>query len=281
LDNGDQRWASKMNRLRGCIMERTIKTELAEIEDRDNIRILYACESGSRAWGFPSSDSDYDVRFIYLHPLEWYLSIEDNRDVIERPITGQLDVNGWDLRKALQLFRKSNPPLVEWLNSPIVYQEKYSIASRLRSLLAVYYSPRACAYHYLQMARGNFTKYLQAERVWTKRYFYVLRPVLAVNWIEQGLGVVPTEFGALVDRIVTSPGIKAEIVRLVEAKRRGDELDHGPRIAAISEFIESELHRYENHRFSYPSPAAPVSEMDQVFIAAIREVWGEPDGVSL
>ncbi len=90
-------------------MERTIKAGLAEIEAQENVRIVYACESGSRAWGFPSSDSDYDVRFIYLHPLEWYLSIEKRRDVIERPITGVLDVNGWDLRKALQLFRKSNP----------------------------------------------------------------------------------------------------------------------------------------------------------------------------
>ena len=111
-------------------MEQAIKANLAEIEARENVRIVYACESGSRAWGFPSSDSDYDVRFIYLHPLEWYLSIVDKRDVIEDPITGQLDVNGWDLRKALQLFRKSNPPLFEWLNSPIVYLEKYSVASR-------------------------------------------------------------------------------------------------------------------------------------------------------
>ena len=137
-------------------MEQAIKANLAEIEARETVRIVYACESGSRAWGFPSSDSDYDVRFIYLHPLEWYLSIEDKRDVIGDPITGQLDVNGWDLRKTLQLFRKSNPPLFEWLNSPIVYLEKYSVASRLRSLLAVYYSSRTCAYHYLQMARKQF-----------------------------------------------------------------------------------------------------------------------------
>ncbi len=163
-------------------MEQAIKANLAEIEARENVRIVYACESGSRAWGFPSADSDYDVRFIYLHPLEWYLTIADKRDVIEEPITGLLDVNGWDLRKTLQLFRKSNPPLFEWLNSPIVYLEKYSVASRLRSLLAVYYSPRACAYHYLQMARGNFREYLQGDQVWVKKYFYALRAVMAVNW---------------------------------------------------------------------------------------------------
>ena len=254
-------------------MNRTIVAELAEIETRENVRIGYACGAGSRAWGFPSSDSDFDVRFIYLHPLEWYLSIEDKRDVIEEPITGQLDVNGWDLRKALQLFRKSNPPLFEWLNSPIVYLEKYSVASRPRCLLPVYYSPRACAYHYLQMARGNSKEYLKGDQIWVKKYFYVLRPLLAVNWIEQGLGVVPTEFGALVDRVVTSPGLKVEIDRLVEAKRRGDELDYGPRIESISEFIDSELHRYENHRFSYAKPAAPADRLDKLFIKSIQEVW--------
>ena len=262
-------------------MERTIKAGLAEIEAQENVRMVYACESGSRAWGFPSSDSDYDVRFIYLHPLEWYLSIEKRRDVIERPITGVLDVNGWALPKALQLFRKSNPPLLEWLNSPIVYREKYSVASKLRNLLAVYYSPRACAYHYLQMARGNFKEYLKGDQVWVKKYFYVLRPVLAVNWIEQELGVVPTEFGSLVDRIITSPGLKADIDRLVEAKRRGEELDQGPTIPAISEFIETELHRYENHRFSHARPAAPVAGLDKLLIESIQEVWGsETEGAS-
>jgi hypothetical protein len=261
-------------------LERTIKADLAEIEARENVRIVYACESGSRAWGFPSSDSDYDVRFIYLHPRAWYLSIENKRDVIEHPITGRLDINGWDLRKALQLFQKSNPPLFEWLNSPIVYLEKYSVISRLRILLAEYYSPKACAYHYLHMAHGNFRGYLQGDQVWVKKYFYALRPVLVVNWIEQGLGVVPTEFGVLVDRIVKSPGLKTEITKLVEAKRRGDELDHGPRIAAISEFIETELHRYQNHRFSYAVPAAPAGRLDELFNASLQEVWGsDPTGV--
>ena len=132
------------------------------------------------------------------------------------------------------------------------------------------------------MARGNFRELLKGDQVWVKKYFYVLRPVLAVNWIEQGMGVVPTEFGTLVDRVVTSSRLKAEIDRLVESKRRGDELDHGPRIAAISEFIESELHRYENHRFSYATPPAPADGLDQLFIEALQEVWsGETLGARL
>ena len=143
-----------------------------EIERTEGVRLLYACESGSRAWGFASTDSDYDVRFLYLRPREWYLSIdvERRRDVIERPIDGLLDINGWDLRKALGLFRKSNPPLLEWLHSPIVYLDRHGVAERLRALLEQYYSPTACFHHYYHMAKGNYREYLKGEEVKLKKY---------------------------------------------------------------------------------------------------------------
>lgn len=102
------------------VKKAAISTRLTAMTSEENIRILYACESGSRAWGFPSADSDYDVRFIYAHPVEWYLSIQTRRDVIERPLDNLIDLSGWDVRKAMVLLRKSNPPLLEWLQSPIV-----------------------------------------------------------------------------------------------------------------------------------------------------------------
>src|SRR3972149_12214123 len=134
-------------------MKEIIREKLTEIESNENVKIFYACESGSRAWGFPSSDSDYDVRFMYLHSTEWYLTIDTQRDVIEHPVNGQLDINGWDIRKALKLFQKSNPPLMEWLGSTIRYLEKFTIAAKMRELLPRYYSSAACAYHYLHMAQ--------------------------------------------------------------------------------------------------------------------------------
>lgn len=146
-------------------MKKEIVTRLYEIEEEQNVKILYACESGSRAWGFPSSDSDYDVRFLYVNPLEWYLSIVNKRDVIEYPLNEQLDINGWDLQKALLLFRKSNPPLMEWLGSPIIYLEEYSTTEKMRELAKEYYSPIASIYHYLHMAQGNHGEYLKGERV--------------------------------------------------------------------------------------------------------------------
>ena len=130
-----------------------IISRLREIEGENTVKILYACESGSRAWGFPSSDSDYDVRFVYIRSVESYLSVQKSRDVIEYPEIGKLDISGWDLQKALLLLRKSNPPLLEWLGSPIVYLEGYSIAAQMRELAAQYYSATASVYHYLHMAR--------------------------------------------------------------------------------------------------------------------------------
>lgn len=254
-----------------------IKRSLNELEGEEQVKIFYACESGSRAWGFPSADSDFDVRFLYLHPREWYLSIdlERRRDVIERPISGMLDLSGWDLRKALRLLRKGNPPLVEWLGSPIVYRERSSVAAQLRELASSTYSPIASLYHYLHMAQGNYRDYLKGPVVWIKKYFYVLRPLLAIKWLERDLGVVPTEFGVLVHRTVDSPELKSEIERLVAAKRGGEELDRGPRIEVISDYIERELARLEGIQFGdkYIKPARPVEEFNQVFRAALDEIW--------
>ena len=254
-------------------MKPEIISRLQEIEEKEKVRILYACESGSRAWGFPSSDSDYDVRFLYLHPVDWYLSIKKKRDVIESPISEQLDINGWDLQKALLLLRKSNPPLLEWLGSPIIYLEKHSIAAQMRDLASRYYSATACTYHYLHMAKGNYRDYLTGDRVWVKKYFYVLRPTLAVQWIEQGMGIVPTDFDVLVDRLVTDTKLKKEIVALIEAKRKGEELDHGPRIAPISDFLEQELDRFGQYKVDFEKHSAPIGELDKIFFSALKEIW--------
>ncbi len=199
-----------------------IMSELQKIEKEEKVKILYACESGSRAWGFPSKDSDYDVRFIYIRPVEWYLSIFDKRDVIERPINNMLDINGWDLKKALQLFRKSNPPLLEWLQSPIKYYESYSIAEQIRGISPLTFSPKSCMYHYLNMAKGNYREYLQGEQVKIKKYFYVLRPILACCWIEKYNSMAPIQFDRLVESLIPKESELYGIVQqlLVRKKAR-------------------------------------------------------------
>ncbi len=252
-----------------------VERRLCEIERDHGVRVVYACESGSRAWGFESTDSDYDVRFLYLHDRSWYLSIdiETKRDVIETPIEGVWDVNGWDLRKALRLMRKSNPPLVEWLNSPIVYRERGPVADMLRAVLPDYFSPRAAMYHYLHMARGNLRSYLQGERVKQKRYFYVLRPILACRWLEMDLGVVPTEFGTLMEKTLTDPSLLGEIESLLVSKRAGKEVGLGPRIPEISEFLDSELVRFEENGVMREGVRSDVEPLSELFQRALQVTW--------
>ncbi len=255
-------------------MQDIILAELKSIEQRENVRILYACESGSRAWGFPSKDSDYDVRFIYIHPVEWYLSISEKRDVIEIPINDVLDINGWDIRKALKLFKKSNPPMLEWLQSPIKYLEQYSVAGKIRSLIPEVYSAQSCLYHYLSMAKGNFREYLQGDLVKIKKYFYVLRPVLACLWIKERALTPPTEFGKLVDVLLPEGNLKSEINHLLARKMAGDELDYEPKITVINEFLDSRIQYIDEYIKTLNKFVVPDEKvLDALFREALIEVW--------
>ena len=262
-----------------------IVAQLRSIETTHDVRVLFACESGSRAWGFASTNSDYDVRFLYVHPRDWYLSVADRRDVIEHPIADDLDISGWELRKALRLLRKSNPPLLEWLRSPTIYLETGATADRMRELAARQFSPIACYHHYLSMARTNHRRYLKGDRIPTKRYLYVLRPLLAVQWLEQGYGLVPTEFQSLLETLVPrgplrdaldkvvdrKRGGKVPLVVLDDRKRAGQELDEGPTIPELDTFISAEFQRHADSAGQPKQPPIPFDQLDSIFRASLRE----------
>lgn len=255
-------------------MRVAIEQALIDLERQQDVRVCLAVESGSRAWGFASPDSDYDVRFMYVHRLEWYLSLdlETKPDTIQQA-ADVLDASGWDVRKALRLFRKSNPPILEWLQSPTVYREIGRLATEMRSRLPEFYSPRSCAFHYWHMAQGNLREYLQGDVVWRKKYLYVLRPLLALRWIEQGRGPVPMEFVRLIDATVTEADARRAINDLVAAKIAGSELDRGPRIAALSDFIEAEMERAEARAAAAPPETNAADELDPLFRQVLRESW--------
>src|SRR5687768_16778833 len=171
-----------------------IRERLDVIGRENNINILYACESGSRAWGFASPDSDYDVRFIYARRLNDYLAITDRKDVMEYPVNEVLDIGGWDLRKTLQLFLKSNAPLYEWLQSPVIYINNLLFTNELTSLIPSYFSLRAGCHHYHSMAWNTFENDLQSPKVKLKKYCYALRSAVAGLWIIEKKEVPPMEF---------------------------------------------------------------------------------------
>ena len=256
---------------------REILSRLRAIESQEDVTVLYACESGSRAWGFASPDSDYDVRFIYAHRRDWYLSfdVERRRDVIERPIADDIDCNGWDVRKALYLFTRTNGALIEWLNSPIRYVERGNLAVELRRLVSEHCNATALCYHYRHMASGNAREYLFEGRVRLKKYFYVLRSLLAIRYVEQGLGVPPVRFKALVDAVAPS-AVRPGIETLLARKRVTSELGTGEPIPTLGQFIESEL---ERHRDTFRGSGRPdlldskaLSErLNGIFREAVRE----------
>lgn len=224
-------------------MQGPILESLQDVERRHQVRILYAVESGSRAWGFASADSDYDVRFLYVHPRDWYLSLNEGRDVIEEMLPNDLDLSGWDLRKALRLLQKSNPPLLEWLFSPIVYREVPEFIEQLRLLTSDGWSPKSLIHHYLSMAEGNFRTYLQGERVRAKKYLYVLRPLLAARWIEENGTLPPVLFAALL-QLESDAEFLASVEMLLAQKQQGLEMEDLPADPVLHRFIESELLRY-------------------------------------
>lgn len=217
-------------------MEKVIRETLREIEKKENIRILLAVESGSRAWGFASPDSDYDVRFIYVRPKEDYLRLERVRDVIELPINDVLDINGWDLQKTLRLLYKSNPTLFEWFSSPIVYMET-EFAKQFRSMMNNYFSDKRSLYHYISMAEGNYREYLKRDMVRAKKYFYVLRPVLACRWILEKGTPPPMRFSELMDSQLPKELLEDAKI-LLELKMNYPEVKEIPRVDSINNFLD-------------------------------------------
>jgi uncharacterized protein len=255
-------------------MKEKILTEIKKIEEQFDVKICLAVESGSRAWGFPSKDSDYDVRFIYVHKKDWYLSIDQKRDVIELPINNLLDINGWELRKALKLFRKSNPPLMEWLHSGIVYYQAFSLTDKLKAIQNQVFLPQSALYHYLNMAKGNFRDYLRGDSVKIKKYFYVLRPVLACIWIERYNSVPPIEFQTLVEELLEQGQLKEEIHTLLERKISGEELDLEPKVLVINDFLEKEINRLEEYTKTLKVSKEDMTPLlDDLFREVLEEVW--------
>jgi predicted nucleotidyltransferase len=224
-------------------MRSVILAELKVLAAREDVSVLFAIESGSRAWGFPSPDSDYDVRFVYARPAEWYVSIAPGRDVIERPIDGDLDINGWDIRKALGLLLKPNPVLLEWLSSPIRYLWDDTICSRLMAFAAKTAHGPACRYHYLHLGERQWKVYIDGkQRVNLKKYLYIVRPALALRWIRLNPdSIPPMNFQQLVAGADLASNIASDLEALLLQKSRASEVGEGPRLQSIDDLIEFEF----------------------------------------
>lgn len=201
-------------------MRARIGAELDAIEAKEGARILFAIESGSRAWGFHSPDSDYDVRFVYARPIDWHYRLGPKRDVIERPVDAVLDVSGWELCKALELVLKSNAVIAEWLQSPVQYRADPGTVQALTEFAEEALDRVAVTWHYLSLARRQLDRLAGPDGgVRLKRYFYVLRPVLALRWMRLAdKPMPPMDMAALRATCDLSPAESAALDRLTEQK---------------------------------------------------------------
>ncbi|WP_343689748.1 nucleotidyltransferase domain-containing protein [Chitinophaga sp.] len=250
-------------------MRNIITEKLSMIEKSQGVKIIYACESGSRAWGFASPDSDYDVRFIYIRPLNDYLSIAERRDVIELPVNEVLDIGGWDLRKALQLFLKSNAPLYEWIQSPIHYIPNNELKGALLTLANKYFSARAGCHHYISMAKNTFENDLQGEQVRIKKYFYALRPLLAAKWIIEKSEVPPMEFHIL-RTLINDLKWQESINALLLQKQAADEKTTISPVMSLQQWIADTI-QYCNEKAATLLPLKnDTNELDALFRKYIR-----------
>lgn len=218
-------------------METRIKNILHEVAAKEEINILYACESGSRAWGFSSPDSDYDVRFIYVRKETDYLSVSNKKDYLNFPITDELDIYGWDIRKVLQLLLKSNATPFEWLQSPVIYSESIPFRVEMLNLLTNYFCPATQMFHYLGITDGALAG-ISDGRLKIKKLFYILRPLLAAKWIAVEKSYPPMNIFPLLKTVSLSD--KELIHRLIKEKSAVNESFYVEADKNLFEFITNE-----------------------------------------
>ncbi|MEM6553892.1 MAG: nucleotidyltransferase domain-containing protein [Planctomycetota bacterium] len=221
-----------------------VHARLRAIEADRNLRVIFACESGSRAWGFASSDSDFDVRFIYVRPSSAYLKLKPPADAfdIHDDSEHDLDLAGWDIRKTAELMRKSNGPLFEWLDSPIIYEQDGRITPLLIQLRDDYFDAKKTTYHYLSLAARVWKSYLldQPNPV-RKKYLYTLRPLACVEFIRAHGTQPPTRFQSVLDAISLEPSVSQAIRNLVTDKQANRELGAAPADPILNAWITETL----------------------------------------
>lgn len=251
-------------------IKKEILKKLEEIEQQEKVKVLYAVESGSRAWGVESPDSDYDVRFVYVRTIEDYLSLQEKRDVIEWQLDEVLDINGWDLRKTLIQFRKGNATLFEWANSPVVYKST-DAWEQISEVGKKYFAKKTALNHYYGTANSTFCRFLQGEAVKYKKYIYALRPLLACKYIEQYENIPPVKFEDLLKQSLPKE-LMDEIQIMLTIKANSDEKDLNPGISVIHNYIQEELRRYEQiSKEMKDDRLGDWSALNQVFLQVLEK----------
>lgn len=246
-----------------------IREKISELEQKEQIKVIYAIESGSRAWGFASYNSDYDVRFIYVRNPEFYLKLEKTKDFIEYELNETFDINGWDISKTLKLLHCSNPTLFEWSNSPYIYKktEEWDL---LAPIINNYFSSKKGLHHYLNTAINQYSRHLKTDIVKLKKYFYIIRPILACKWILNEKTPPPMLFTELVNTQLEND-LKPIIQNLIEMKINSNEIELIPKIEILNKYIEKNFEILNNIIKTFPkNNHKNYTELNNIFLNIIN-----------
>lgn len=255
-------------------MEQYIKDKLKDIEKKYSIKVLYACETGSRAWGFPSPDSDYDVRMIYMHEPDWYLTLSDKKDTIELMLdNGELDITGWDFKKCLKLLWKSNGALLERIQSPIIYHNTKGLSESFKDYAEKCFAPIATMHHYSGMAKNSFDDIIGQDKIKLKKLFYALRATLACKWILDKDSIPPIVFITMVNELNFDSKLKEKIKQLIELKSGKNESYVHPAETELNEFIISELKIADDKAPMLKGRKEKEVDLDSFFRTGLKTYW--------
>jgi predicted nucleotidyltransferase len=248
-----------------------IDTRLSAVESDHGVRIPWAIESGSRAWGFASPDSDYDCRFFYVRSPKAYADLWPSREVIETPLDGLLDVNGWDLRKAVRLAVAGNATVGEWLRSPWVYSGDESFRDELLDLVAAVADPVRVRRHYLHVGRAQWARAGdEVGAVKLKRVFYAIRPAVTLHWLDSHDGVPPMNLDELLAETPVPDDVRVEVAELRELKARTRELGSAPAPLAIAKWAEATFTVQDDQ---YRAPGPELRELATSGFLAMLDRW--------
>lgn len=257
-------------------IKQKIMDKLRETEIRYDVKIILAIESGSRGWGFASNDSDYDCRFIYVHRRDYYISVLEKRDIIEYAVDPVFDINGWDLKKAVQHMMKSNGVMHEWLSSSVIYINKEGLREDMRNLADKFFNPKAVSYHYLKMAINKYKEIKGESESKLKKYFYILRPLANIKYIETLHRIPHMEYDKNLAEISVPEQVLAEIQKLKKIKERVEESYKIPPNQVLFDFFESEIQRIDAYLKNMEHKKyKDYEEADRVFRKIIEEAWYE------
>jgi len=251
-------------------MNKIISQYLKKLEEDKEVKILLACETGSRAWGFPSPDSDFDIRIIYMHKKDWYLSLSEKKDSIAVMYeNNEIDITGWDLRKSLKLLQKSNPPLLERIQSPIIYKSDDEFLTEMKTVAQSQYSRIATIHHYLSMAKKFLTELKENKDYKLKKFFYALRSATACKWILETEKIPPIEFNKMLNKIEISKSLTDRINELIYLKSTKSESYRHKGEKELFSFIENCINESDVKRQTLPPAKGNEEELNAFFLKTL------------